>query len=40
VLVRSRNPEHGETAAKSVGADARAFQLDITDQAYTDGIRN
>jgi NAD(P)-dependent dehydrogenase (short-subunit alcohol dehydrogenase family) len=33
VLVGSRNPEHGETAAKSVGADARALQLDVTDKA-------
>jgi NAD(P)-dependent dehydrogenase (short-subunit alcohol dehydrogenase family) len=27
VLVGSRNPEHGEAAAKSVGANARAFSL-------------
>ena len=33
VLVGSRNLEHGKTAAKSVGADARALQLDVTDQA-------
>ena len=33
VLVGSRNCEHGETAAKSVGADARALQLDVTNQA-------
>src|SRR5882762_6856536 len=33
VLVGSRNLEHGETAAKSVGADARALELDVTDQA-------
>jgi NAD(P)-dependent dehydrogenase (short-subunit alcohol dehydrogenase family) len=33
VLVGSRNPEDGETAAKSVGDDARAVQLDVTDQA-------
>ncbi len=33
VLVGSRNLENGETAAKSVGADARALQLDVTDQA-------
>jgi NAD(P)-dependent dehydrogenase (short-subunit alcohol dehydrogenase family) len=33
VLVGSRNFEHGETAAKSVGADARALQLDVTNQA-------
>jgi NAD(P)-dependent dehydrogenase (short-subunit alcohol dehydrogenase family) len=33
VLVGSRNLEQGETAAKSVGAAARALQLDVTDQA-------
>jgi NAD(P)-dependent dehydrogenase (short-subunit alcohol dehydrogenase family) len=33
VLVGSRNLERGEEAAKSVGADARALQLDVTDQA-------
>ena len=33
VLVGSRNLEHGEAAAKSIGADARALQLDVTDQA-------
>ena len=33
VLVGSRNLEHGETAAKSVGTDARALQLDVTNQA-------
>jgi NAD(P)-dependent dehydrogenase (short-subunit alcohol dehydrogenase family) len=33
VLVGSRNLEHGETAAKSVGADARALELDVTDPA-------
>ena len=33
VLVASRNLEHGETAAKSVGSDARALQLDVTNQA-------
>ena len=33
VLVGSRNLERGQTAAKSVGADARAIQLDVTDQA-------
>src|SRR5580658_5990242 len=32
VLVGSRNLEHGETAAKSVGADASALQLDVTNQ--------
>src|SRR5580658_8821606 len=29
VFVGSRNLEHGETAAKSVGADARALHLDV-----------
>ncbi len=33
VLVGSRNLERGETAAKSVGAGARALQLDVTNQA-------
>ena len=33
VLVGSRNPERGERAAKGVGADACALQLDVTDQA-------
>jgi NAD(P)-dependent dehydrogenase (short-subunit alcohol dehydrogenase family) len=33
VLVGSRNFEKGQTAAKIVGADARAVQLDVTDQA-------
>ena len=33
VLVGSRNLEHGETAAKSVAADASALQLDLTNQA-------
>ena len=33
VLVGSRNLEHGETAAKSVGADAHGLQLDVTNQA-------
>jgi NAD(P)-dependent dehydrogenase (short-subunit alcohol dehydrogenase family) len=32
-LIGSRNFEHGETAAKSIGKDARAIQLDVTDQA-------
>lgn len=31
VLVGSRNLENGETAAKSIGADAHAIQLDVTD---------
>jgi NAD(P)-dependent dehydrogenase (short-subunit alcohol dehydrogenase family) len=33
VLVGSRNLKHGETAAKSVGVDTRALQLDVTNQA-------
>lgn len=33
VLVGSRNLDHGEAAAKSVAADARAVQLDVTNQA-------
>lgn len=32
VLVGSRNLERGETAAKSVGPDAHALQLDVTNQ--------
>ena len=33
VLVGSRHLERGEAAAKEVGPDARALQLDVTDQA-------
>jgi NAD(P)-dependent dehydrogenase (short-subunit alcohol dehydrogenase family) len=33
VLVGSRNPKRGEAAAKEVGSDAHALQLDVTDQA-------
>jgi NAD(P)-dependent dehydrogenase (short-subunit alcohol dehydrogenase family) len=33
VLVGSRELERGQTAAESVGPDARAVQLDVTDQA-------
>ncbi|MGH9610323.1 MAG: SDR family oxidoreductase [Bryobacteraceae bacterium] len=33
VLVGSRNLERGEEAAKSIGEDARAFQLEVTNQA-------
>jgi NAD(P)-dependent dehydrogenase (short-subunit alcohol dehydrogenase family) len=33
VLVGSRDLERGEVAAKSIGGDARALQLDVTDQA-------
>src|SRR5258707_13078481 len=32
VLVGSRNLERGEAAAKEVGLDARAIQLDVTDE--------
>jgi NAD(P)-dependent dehydrogenase (short-subunit alcohol dehydrogenase family) len=32
VLVGSRNFERGEAAAKGIGPDARALQLDVTDQ--------
>ncbi len=33
VLVGSRNLARGEAAAKQIGPDARAIQLDVTDQA-------
>ncbi len=33
VLVGSRNLDNGEAAARSIGADAHAIQLDVTDQA-------
>ncbi|MGH9740083.1 MAG: SDR family oxidoreductase [Candidatus Acidiferrales bacterium] len=33
VLVGSRDIERGETAAKTVGANARALQLDVTNQS-------
>ena len=33
VLVGSRNFERGEAAAKTIDGDARALQLDVTDQA-------
>jgi NAD(P)-dependent dehydrogenase (short-subunit alcohol dehydrogenase family) len=33
VLIGSRNFERGEAAAKEVGPDARALQLDVTDRA-------
>lgn len=36
VLVGSRDPARGETAARSVGAGARAVQLDVTDQGSID----
>src|ERR1700726_3622057 len=32
VLIGSRNLERGEAAAKEIGPDARALQLDVTDQ--------
>ncbi len=44
VLIGSRNLENGEVASKSIGSDAHALQLDVTDQesiaAATDRIRN
>ncbi len=44
VLIGSRNLERGETAASSVGADAHAVQLDVTNQtsiaAAAERIRN
>jgi NAD(P)-dependent dehydrogenase (short-subunit alcohol dehydrogenase family) len=44
VLVGSRNLERGEAAAKTINGDARALQLDVTDQASItaagDRIRN
>jgi NAD(P)-dependent dehydrogenase (short-subunit alcohol dehydrogenase family) len=33
VLVGSRNLERGEAAARTIGGDARALQLDVTDNA-------
>jgi NAD(P)-dependent dehydrogenase (short-subunit alcohol dehydrogenase family) len=33
VFIGSRNLEQGKTAARSVGANARALQLDVTDRA-------
>src|SRR5712675_2408634 len=33
VLVGSRNLERGEAAARTIDGDARALQLDVTDQA-------
>jgi NAD(P)-dependent dehydrogenase (short-subunit alcohol dehydrogenase family) len=33
VLIGSRNLKRGETAAREIGSDARALQLDVTDQA-------
>ncbi len=33
VLVGSRDPDKGQEAAEEIGADARAVQLDVTDQA-------
>ncbi len=44
MLVGSRNFEHGEAAAREVGADAHALQLDVTDQvsimAAAERVRN
>lgn len=44
VLVGSRSLENGETASKSIGSDAHALQLDVTDQdsivAAAERIRN
>jgi NAD(P)-dependent dehydrogenase (short-subunit alcohol dehydrogenase family) len=37
VLVGSRNLERGEAAAKEVGPDARAIQLDVTDESSIAG---
>jgi NAD(P)-dependent dehydrogenase (short-subunit alcohol dehydrogenase family) len=37
VLVGSRSLEHGERAAKSLGAQAHAIQLDVTDQSSIAG---
>jgi len=36
VLVGSRNLANGETAAREIGANAHAIQLDVTDQASID----
>ena len=36
VLVGSRNLERGEASAKEIGPDARALQIDVTDQASID----
>lgn len=36
VLVGSRGLDNGETAAKSIGANAHAIQLDVTDQVSID----
>ena len=33
VLVGSRNPERGEAAAREIGPDAHAIQLEVTDKA-------
>ena len=40
VLIGSRNLEKGEAAAKSIGPDARAVQLEVTDQARSPPRRN
>src|SRR6201986_3360001 len=36
VLVGSRSLDRGEAAAREIGPDARAIQLDVTDQASID----
>src|ERR1700712_6032848 len=36
VLVGARNFEDGETAARSIGQNAHAIQLDVTDQVSID----
>jgi NAD(P)-dependent dehydrogenase (short-subunit alcohol dehydrogenase family) len=40
VLVGSRSLERGETAATSVGTDARALRIDVTDQASITAAAN
>src|SRR3954463_8168066 len=40
VLVGSRNLEKGEIAAKGIGSDAQAIQIDVTDQASITAAAN
>jgi NAD(P)-dependent dehydrogenase (short-subunit alcohol dehydrogenase family) len=40
VLVGSRNFERGEAAAREIGPDAIALQLDVTDQASVAAAAN
>lgn len=40
VLVGSRNFERGEAAAREIGPDAHALQLDVTDRASIDAAAN